>query len=41
MEPTKKKEFQGKAPDLMRDYKFFAGTFGVCSIHFPEFGRET
>jgi hypothetical protein len=41
IEPAKKNEFQGKAPDLVRDYKFFAGTFGVCTILFPGIGRET
>ncbi|WP_276809491.1 hypothetical protein [Castellaniella defragrans] len=41
IEPAKKKEFQGKAPDLVRDYKFFAGTFGVWTILFRQAGRET
>jgi len=38
--PAKKKELQGKAPDLVRDYKFFVRTFGACTILLLAFGRE-
>ncbi|MDY0309670.1 MAG: hypothetical protein RBR29_07765 [Castellaniella sp.] len=37
IEPVKKNELQRKAPDLVRDYKFFVRIFVACTIISPDF----